>query len=244
MRRRKVNAARNSLKFYELWAQFFIFYDFCERLFIRESSTLSNFIAKTPTTFKDLQKKFQISITLRFLIVPLRRGSFKGHLPLTCSPLFPISIPIPIPFLIPLRTCNWDHRVRSGILVLVFKTGTNYSKLLLTFFRTDISFYSSLYPPIPLSIQWSFTRTPNALVSDSEISLGQLKCCKNIKITRGRRKGPVREFPHTRVPSPEGLWPPLVSPWSSLRMQLFLCELPINWQTVPFQPDESLLTLT
>lgn len=104
VRRRKVNAARNSLKFYELWAQFFIFYDFCERLFIRESSTLSNFIAKTTTTFKDLQKKFQISITLRFLIVPLRRGSFKGHPPPRLLPLcfrFRFLFPFPFPFSFP-----------------------------------------------------------------------------------------------------------------------------------------------
>lgn len=146
----KVNAARNSLKFYELWAQFFIFYDFCERLFIRESSTLSNFIAKTTTTFKDLQKKFQISITLRFLIVPLRRGSFKGHLPLHLLPLcfrFRFLFPFPFPFSFPSALVIETIECVAGIVVLVFKTGTNYSKLLLTFFRTDISFYSFSFPP-------------------------------------------------------------------------------------------------
>lgn len=55
------------------------------------SGTLFNFIAKT--TFKDLQKKFQILITLRFLIVPLRRGSFKKKV---SSSLPFVSLPSPL----------------------------------------------------------------------------------------------------------------------------------------------------
>lgn len=150
MRRRKVNAARNSLKFYELWAQFFIFYDFCERLFIRESSTLSNFIAKTPTTFKDLQKKFQISITLRFLIVPLRRGSFKGHLPPLALLCFRFRFLFPFPFSFPSALVIETIECVAGILVLVFKTGTNYSKLLLTFFGQIFFFLFLIVAPSPL----------------------------------------------------------------------------------------------
>lgn len=114
-----------------------------------KSGTLSNFIAGT--TFKDLQKKFRISITLRFLIVPLRRGSFKWRHPTPSPPSTLISIPNPILPNLQSSAPLVIETVASALQEfrkLVFKTGTNYSKLLLTFFSDRYFFFysSTLFP--------------------------------------------------------------------------------------------------
>lgn len=48
-KRKSEEAARNSLKFYELWAQFFIFYDFSAREEEEEAASLRARLSKGPS---------------------------------------------------------------------------------------------------------------------------------------------------------------------------------------------------
>lgn len=105
----------------------------------RSSSVFSS------TTFKrTFKRKFWISITLRFLIVPLRRGSFRRRHPLPL--LHPFWFRYPYSRLQSSAAPIVIETIANALQEFVFKTGRKLLKTFIDFFSDRYFFF---FPPSP-----------------------------------------------------------------------------------------------